>query len=207
MPPRYSSTQQVADYLGTDLTGLQSIEADRLLLAAESWIDGRTGRTWGVTASTTETQTIAGQALYLRITPVASVTSVSIRSTYVNAAWSAVSYELLDAAQGLVLLPWGYAGWLAQVVYVPAQTVDPRVSLAATKLTAHWLQPTITGEAVAAGGSTSAVKSYAIGSELNVTYDTATSTTTTTTSTSTTLKGIPDDVVALVDGLREWVLA
>jgi len=200
MAPRYSSVQQVADHLGADLTGLQSIEADRLLLAAEAFIDGRTERTWSVTASTTETQTIAGQALYLRTTPVASVASVSIRSTYVNAAWSAVSYELLNAAQGLVLLPWGYAGWLAQVVYVPAQVVDPRVSLAATKLAAHWLQPTITGEG---GGSAAPIKSYAIGSELNVTYDTATASTA---STSMTLKGIPDDVLVLVDGLREWVL-
>lgn len=197
---RYADVQQVADYLGVELTGLQSIEAERLIPAASAWIDGRTGRTWGVTASTTETQTVVGQALYLRKTPVASVTSVSIRSTYVNAAWSAVSYELLDATQGLILLPWGYAGWLAQVVYVPAQTVDPRVSLAATKLAAAWLQPTITGEG---GGSAAPIKSYAIGSELNVTYDTATASTA---STSTTLKGIPDDVLALVDGLREWVL-
>lgn len=149
----YTTVQQVADHLGVDLTGLQSIEAARLIPAASAWIDGRTGRTWGATDPTTETQTVVGQGLYLRKVPVASVASVSIRSTYVNATWSAVSYELLDAAQGLLLLPWGYAGWLAQVVYTPAQVVDPQITLAATMLTAHWLRA---GVAAAAGISDTA---------------------------------------------------
>jgi hypothetical protein len=46
MPPRYSSVQRVADHLGLEFSGLQAAEAERALLAAEAWLDARTGRTW-----------------------------------------------------------------------------------------------------------------------------------------------------------------
>jgi hypothetical protein len=207
---RYATVQDVADHLGAALTGLQSAEADRLLAAAESWIDGRTGRTWGATDPTTEAYTVLSQGLYLRRAPVASVSAVSVRSATAGAGWDALpaaSFELLDPAQGLLALPWGYAGWLARVTYTPAQTVDPRVRAAAAQLAAHWLRPTVDGEASgSAGGGGGVVKSYSLGQELTVTYDSA-ATVAATTAGSTLLAGIPDEVLTLLAGLREPVLA
>lgn len=153
MPPRYATVQQVADSLGTDLTGLQSIEAERLLLAAEAWIDAYTDRTWGIATPLTELQTVIGQGVYLRQRPVTSVDTVAVRSAYVGASWDTLpvsSYELLDPEQGLVLLPWAYAGWLARVTYLPVVTVPPEVSLAATTLVSSWLKA---GEIAGSGRS------------------------------------------------------
>jgi hypothetical protein len=201
--PRYSSSERVADHLGRDLSGALLSEADRKLLAAADWIDAHTGRTWGATASLTELHTITGPAIYLRKTPVGSVASVEVRGPAVGSPWvaqAASAYELMDATAGLLHLAPAYAGWWARVTYTPAQGAVPEhVHLAATLLAAHWLGPALVGEA---GGTDAPVKSYALGQELNVTYDTAAAS-----SSDAVTAGVPDSVLALLDRHREVVFA
>lgn len=204
MPPRYSSVQKVADHLGLEFSGLQAAEAERSLLAAEAWLDARTGRTWAGVGPVTHLDTISDRGLYLSDAPVASVASVEVRAPSLSATWTALSlssFELLDPAQGLLLLPWGYAGWWARVTYTPVvAAVDPRVVRATTLLAAAWLRPTI--DATSGGGGAGPVISRSIG-DVEVRYAVSGVAGTTTTASG----AIPDPVLLLLGQLLDPVVA
>lgn len=194
-----TSVEQVAEYLGRELTGAQNAQLEALLPAVEAWITSRTGRTWGDdTPITGETHTLTGPLLWLTHAPVASVQSVSVRPPATVGATSTTlvataDYELLGPAHGLLVLSPGYAGWRVTVAYTPALPLDSRIALAATMLAAAWARPTL-------DGVSGDVKQYTIGQELSVTFrDPA----------DGTVRGVPDDVVALVDscGRRAPVFA
>jgi hypothetical protein len=191
----YTSVAAVGTALGQDLSGFASQRANQLLGAADRFIDGRSGRApggWATTAPVTgELHQLYGRGFYLRHAPVAAVTSLEVRPPLAGSSWAARAageYELLDAAQGQVLLAAGaaYAGWWARAAYTPGAalaTADPRIVEAATQLVAHWLRPTLDG----VGGD---VKSYSVGQELSVTFrDPGTG----------TVLGVPAEIVALID--------
>ena len=195
--------QRVADYLGVDLTGLQLIQVDRLLPAADQWIARYTGRAFGLDAPLTgERHTPMGGLVFLRNRPVASVQAVRLRSWYIGATSEAlvpsVSYELVDGEAGVLAVSSHAVGNLLEVDYTPGQTVPGDVAHAATVLVASWLRPTIDAER---GASAGAIKSYAIGSELNVTYDTSA-----TASSSSATGGVPDDVLTLLAPYRQGMV-
>lgn len=199
MPKGYTTVARVASHLGATLSADQQAEAAMLIDAAEAWIDQRAAQcgapfgVWGSTIGTlptvTETHAITGRFLFLN-TPAASITSVTVRPPYIGAASStllaASTYELLDAPSGTLWMSGAYVGWYATVTFVPAAAARPvpaTIGLAATKLVAFWLRPAL-GEA---GGD---IKSYSVGQELQVTYRDPS---------SGGVRGVPDDVVTLVD--------
>jgi hypothetical protein len=191
----YTDADTVALHLGRTLTVDQEAQVDALVPAATAWIDARTNRSWELTAPITgEAHALYGPCLYLKQAPVASVEAVSVRSLTPGATartlTAGVDYELLDAATGLVLIGTYYTvDYRASVDYTPAVPLDGRIALAATMLVAAWLRPAL-------DGITGDIQSYRIGQDLQVTYrDPGTG----------TVRGVPDDVVTLVDQCRRGV--
>lgn len=184
----YSSSARVQLHIGRDFTPAQEAECSLLLDAADAWINTRAGRSWGITTPVTELHSSTGSTLYLRHVPVASITSITIRSALVGSApttlLAATGYELLDAARGLVRLYPAYYGWIATVVYTPDIPVDGRIELAATKLVAFWMGTLLSGQ------SDSSIQSYSIGQELQVRYKDGSAAAT---------GGVPADISALID--------
>lgn len=196
----YTDVARLAQHLGRTLTADQIIEAGRLITAAQAWIDGRTGTPWEQVAPVIERHTLSGPQVQLRQRPVLTVDGVTLRSLTLNAVPETLlpgsGYELIDPTLGVVLILPGYAGygygyggaaaWLATITYTPNVVLDARIALAATQLVAYWLRPALEGIA-------GDIKSYSVGQELQVTFrDPA----------DGSVRGIPDDVVALVDSAR-----
>lgn len=104
----YATAQLVADELGRALTVAQQAQAATLIEEAEALVDRVTGRAWLVASPATETHVLTSPVVYLERTPVAAVTSVSVRSSAIGAASTAlvdgVGYELLDPANGVLAL-------------------------------------------------------------------------------------------------------
>lgn len=186
----YTDVAAVQLYLGRTLSDDQQAQVDALIPAAQSWIDARSGHAWDVSAPIAdETHYLYGPQVSLDLAPVAAVTSVKVRDTCVGATDTTLTvnegYEVRSLTGGTLYLP-GYTGWLAKVSYTPAVPLDARIGLAATMLVAAWLRPAL-------DGITGDVQSYRIGQDLQVTYsDPATG----------AVRGVPDDVVALVDQCR-----
>ncbi len=185
--PTYTSAAAVESHVGRTFTATQLAEADALLSAADAWINARLPYSYPQTALITEEfHLVEGPYLFLHRTPIASVTSVTVRSRVLGAATTSLlagtNYDLLNATSGMLRLS-GYLGGEALVTYTPAIALDPRLALAATKLVAFWLRPLL--ENVSGD-----VQSYSVGQELQVTFKQG----------SRTL-GIPDDVVVLVDSI------
>ena len=174
MPPRYTNYQRIESHLGEPLTAAQQVEANRVALVVDEWLDGLPGRTWAVSADPIleERHTVLGPLLYLKQRPVAVLTEVRLRPPYVNVVdtvlVAGVGYSLRDASRGEVRLSWFPAEWDALVTYTPAVAVPAPIEFAATLAVLHYLRPIMDG--VAPG-----IKSYSIGQELEVEYaDTAT---------------------------------
>lgn len=109
MAKGYTSAVLVADELGRSLTAAQLAQVDGLVEEAEAYVDRVTGRAWLVASpATSELHALVGPYVYLKRTPVASVTAVTIRSGAIGAAETALDagtgYELLDPATGLLSL-------------------------------------------------------------------------------------------------------
>lgn len=191
----YTDAAAVALHLGRTLTVDQEAQVDVLVPPAQRWIDKRANRSWELTTPITgEAHTLYGPCLYLKQAPVASVEAVRVRSLTPGATartlTAGVDYELLDATDGLLLIGTYYTvDYRAGVDYTPNVPLDERIALAATMLVAAWLRPAL-------DGITGDIKSYSQGQELSVTFrDPATG----------AVRGIPDDVVTLVDQCRRGV--
>ena len=153
----YTDGQEVAAALGLTYTSLspdQQALCDQCADAATAYLDRKMRRSFPAAAAVTnELHPFDGPALYLNETPVLGIDAVRARYTIVGAApWQLVamqSYELLDAATGLLLvLPlgdpvtsadvldlWQYgAGWLFSVDYRYGSPVPADVRLAALEL-------------------------------------------------------------------------
>ena len=224
----YTSVERVEHHSGRTFDDAQRAECSLLLPVAEAWIDGYTRRTWGTTTAIAgephrleaptwlrgagAVDVVYDLSFYppltvrLRTRPVASVEAVSVRTTAVGstplALVAGTQYELLDAEQGLLSVANGYGGWVAQVDYTPAVPVDPRVELAATKLCAAWMRPSLEG---ASGSVSGGATSYQVG-DVRVSYGAPAAGSVTATATAGVL-GIPDEAIAPLAGLRRVVLA
>jgi len=189
--PDYTTVPDVARHLGRTLTSAQEAEAAALIPAATAWINGRLGGVWPQTAAQTdEYHLVEGPLVFLRYRPVASLASVSVRGPWPGTTATALvantEYELLDATRGILRVSVD-PGYEIRVTYTPnATAADPRLKLAARHLVAFWLRPLVEGV-------TGDIKSYSIGEELQVTYR----------DDAGTIRGVPSEVVALVDGVGQ----
>lgn len=227
----YTSIERVEHHTGQTFTDAQRAECSLLIPVAEQWIDDRTHRTWGTTsvvtaeqysleappwtsglASSVDVITELGSyppvSVRLLRRPVASVSAVSVRSRAIGSTPTVLTagtqYELLDAGRGVLSVAAGYGGWLALVTYTPAVVVPPRVELCATKLCAYWMAPLLTGTGVVTSGGSNAV-SYQVG-DVRISYGSPTASSIATTAGRGVL-GIPDECVALLDGMGALVFA
>lgn len=165
----YCLAADVQDELGVTLTTDQLGMAERLIEAAEDYVDRFTGRTWLVTSPASETVTVPADGLVsLRNRPITAISSVSVRTTAIGAASTPLvagsTYELLDAATGLLAVSTAYAGYRATVAYTHtnADTALPAdVRRATCLLAAHWLLPRLNPDR-------QGLESYSVGGELTV---------------------------------------
>lgn len=143
----YTDATKIAAYLGVTLTGPQQTQAGVVAQAISDWIDRRIGRSWQATSPVTdELHQILGDRIYLARRPVVSITSLSTRQEIAGGAWTTLSasqYELLDAADGEVLIS-GWGGSLTKTTYTHSMTTAPNdIALAATILAADLMTATV----------------------------------------------------------------
>jgi hypothetical protein len=129
--------------------------------AATEWIDAHSGRTYYPVSPVTEVQTVWGPTLYLKIKPVATVTSVSVRSKEIGSNGIALDtgsqFELLDSRRGIVRLgSWWpefdeesiWHGYQATIVYTHELATPANIKLACVILAAHWMTTIIMPESL-----------------------------------------------------------
>lgn len=172
----YVTYQQLQTYTGLVFSQAQQAAATGLIDAASTWIDRYTGRTWQAASPVTDEPCAlmlqaVGLRCYVKYRPVTSVTSVKLRSLLPDASvttLSASSWELWDAAQGLILLDGtSTANLVALVTYAHTATTAPAdVQLACSQIAGAWLTASLQPEALG-------VASLAVGqNDLSVTYRT-----------------------------------
>jgi hypothetical protein len=207
-PKGYTTVQLVAEELGDAIDISQMIDQCNTLIAqAEAFIDRYTARAWAVVSPIVdELHTVTGRYLYLKSAPVTAITSLSIRTDAVGALdaplVAGTAYELIDAANGIVLLssaghPYGYdvvvnttdyARYIAKVSYTTTSPVPGDIQRAATLLVAQWFQGRLNSDA-------RGVQSYSVGSSgdtFGVTFG---------------KQNVPDDVMRLLGGRRAVLFA
>lgn len=109
MAKGYTTADLVQQELGRSLTAEQLTQVGGLVEEAEAYVDRVTGKSWLVASpATSELHALVGPYVYLRRTPVASVSAVTIRSSAIGATETTLvagsGYELLDPATGLLSL-------------------------------------------------------------------------------------------------------
>lgn len=147
--PSYTDAARISAYLGVTLTGAQQTQAGLAAQAASDWIDLFKARSWQAPSPVTdELHTVVNDRVYLNSRPVTAVSSVKLRGIYADAAETVLTagqFELLDAANGVLLLQ-GWSVWggvLALVSYTHTTTPPPMIAFAATMIAASLLGPTI----------------------------------------------------------------
>jgi hypothetical protein len=168
----FIDSADVATYLGRDLSDAEAAQVDAVIDAACEYVENYCGRSFAVTAVTDEPVKIVGNTIYLG-RAITAVASVKTRSPYVGfqtTTLGASEWSIWDYASGKILVS-GFMDSDALVSYTPATTVPAEVTLAATILAAGMLA--FTGDS---NRSSTDIKSYSVGQELQVTYfDTSTS--------------------------------
>lgn len=169
----YTTHAKVSAFLGVTLTaGQQSLVTDALEPAVSAYIDRFTGRSWGGASPVTgEQHTVLGGVVYLKNRPVTAITAATVRTLSIGSEPSALaegSYDLVDAANGVLLVS-ATDGALLSVSYTHAATTAPAdIQHAATMLVAAQLH-----DALLSDPSLRGVKQYAVGSgDLSITFDT-----------------------------------
>lgn len=151
----YADHDDIAEYLGRSLSEAQQTQADMYASAASAYIDDRTGTTWAETSPTTERITIEGSLVYLKNTPVTSITTVTVRDVTPGSAETtlvaSVDYELVDAPKGIISLGtvWSgsnplYKGSILKVTYAHTKTVVPdNIKLATILIASHHMNSSL----------------------------------------------------------------
>lgn len=176
----YADATSLELYLGRDLTDAEALQATAVCDAATEQIEGYTGKTWQGTTITGEQHTVYGVTITLSRTPVASISSITLRYPSVGMTpvtlVAGTDYEILNAQTGQVLLA-SYnldpiinashyrQGSILTVNYTITVVVPASIALAANMLAAYLLLPTGGDENQQLG-----IKSYSVGQELSVTY-------------------------------------
>lgn len=190
----YTSQYLVADAIGRHDGEAPVDSLDLWMAAAESWIDRRAGRQWGITSVVGEQRSLHGQparsqrmwgpeaylyleafpghdyAVTLSVRPVSAVSAVRARQLTVGATVTTLAtteYELVDTARGQLLVSGMWRDYQLSIDYTVNVPIPLDITLAATQLVVFWIQPMLHGtEQNALKG----IKSYAIGQDLQVTY-------------------------------------
>lgn len=150
---RYTTADDVASLLGRVFTDEQSAVADRVITAAEIWVDQQTRKVYGVNAQRSERFfRNPGPLLKLKNVPVVSIDGVFTKTSYssAEAQLDPSSYDIQDAEQGLIYVSAleGNAQRypIVRVSYTADATIPSNVKLGTEYLTAHWLRPTLVDE-------------------------------------------------------------
>lgn len=189
----YTDAQKIAAHLGVTLTASQITQAGVLAQAASDWIDRWLGKSWqGTSPATDEIHTIYGDRVYLNNRPAVAVSAVKTRTYYPDlgvTTLDAGQYELLDAANGLLVLQgWSTSGVIALVTYTYSLSLPTPVGLAATMIAASWLGPTMVG-------LPSGIDQIALGqNDINVKF-------------GSSARDVPPEALTLLAGYRTIVIA
>jgi hypothetical protein len=188
----YTDSTKIANYLGVTLTAGQITQAGVTAQAASDWIDRYIGRSWqDASPVTDELHQFVRDRVYLAHRPVLTVTSMATREQIAGGDWTTLGadeYELLDAANGVVLIQgWGTGG-LTKTTYTYTTTVPTPVGLAATMIAASWLGPALVG-------LPSGLESVALGqNDINVKF-------------SSSARDVPAEALTLLSSYRTVVVA
>lgn len=190
----YSSVGLVAEELGVSLSAEQQAQCTGLLEEAEAWIDHETGTAWLVTSPTTDELHVYdanSRVVVLEHKPVSAITGVKARTYAVDDADETLTadthYELLDAANGVLLLDGVNHGALLKVTYTHTSMPVPfDIRRAATLLAAHWMTPRLNPDRAG-------LKSYSVGGELRVDMHDK--------------QDIPDEVLRIIHGREQVIFA
>lgn len=191
----YTDANKIAAYLGATLSGPQQVQAGVMADAATAWIERYTGRSWQVASPVTdELHAPTGDRVYLTRRPVAAVSVVKTRAAiFVGGSWTTLAasqYELLDAANGVLLIQgWSVADALVSVTYTHTMVTAPAdVQLAASMIAAAWL-----GGAIAPG--TNGVSQISVGqNDVNLKF-------------SESRGDVPAEALSILNGYRTIVIA
>lgn len=190
----YTDATKIAAYLGVTLTAGQQTQAGVVAQAASDWIDRFCGRSWQDDGSVTdELHALVGNTVYLTHRPVTAVSSVKTRSRTADADPTTLdsgAYELLDAADGVLLLSgWTAGDHLALVSYTHSATAAPSdVALAATMIASAWLSQTLRP-------STQGLESVSVGqNDVSVKF-------------SASRSDVPAEALSILAGYRRPVIA
>lgn len=139
----YCNVTDVAEFLGKSLTDAQGAHCEALIERMENHIDNRTRRGWLEGAQTNERIEVTGQNVYLRYTPVESVSSITGRSGLGESDETLTvdeDYEVIDLEKGYIRLvyPGNYDRLL--VTYTQADEVPGDIQQACIELVAARMQ-------------------------------------------------------------------
>lgn len=217
----YTNQYLVSDAIGLHTGEAPVTSLDYWIAASEAWIDLRTQRSWGITTVTGEQQQFdacpmwpqraydmnplrftpnngwADPLVYLKVAPVTAVSAVRARFLSLGATiyTLAVSdYELVDAAQGWLLVSTNWVGYRLSIDYTVNVPIPADITLAATQMVVSWIQPMLYGTDSKA---LSGIKSYSIGQDLSVTFQDVG---------KVMVMSVPDSARALVDQHRKLSL-
>lgn len=191
----YSTNVLVAAEMGRTFTVAQQSQCDGLIEEAEDLIDQITSRAWLSTSPVTdELHTVEGPVVYLTNKPVTAITSVKVRRMAIGSTDTTLTagstYELLDAANGVLSLGNAYREYLVKVTYTftTPEAVPPLIRRAATMLVAHWMVPRLNTDSYG-------IKRYSVGQELTVEFKDDGS------------RGVPDEVMDILTRRKALVFA
>lgn len=165
----YTTTQQVNDYNGGNLTAEQQALVDWLIPQAEEWIRRNGGVDWTPGVVTNEAYyDVASPDLFLKRAPVATLTTLTYRASRTDDETTMdadTDYELINTDLGWVRLsiPYPAPGWpISRILatYTPVATVPDGIALATTMLVSDWLGQT---KDSSAGGLDPGIKKVSFG--------------------------------------------
>lgn len=167
---RYTTADDIASLLARNFNPDQMAVTDRVIEAAELWVDKQTKKTYGVNAAQVQRFfNNPGPLLQLRGVPVVSVDGVFTKTSYTSAEaeLDPVYYEIRDADAGLVYVSTleGNAGDypIVRIEYTAGSPVPANIKLGTEFLVAHWLRPTLLDEM-------QGVSQFSLGGEESISY-------------------------------------
>lgn len=163
MAKGYTTLAAVNAYLQRTLTPDQVEAMDFILEGVETFVDQKTGQTWGVSPIVGDVYVAANEPVTLRSSPVTTIQEVRAYDnlgTTPQVLVPNVDYRLIDPARGLL---WVHGSFVVgydyfQVDYTPSAVVPADVKLAATMIVAQFMAPALNNGAVG-------IKSYSIDGE------------------------------------------
>lgn len=142
----YCAYTDVETFLGKTFTAGQQTHCNNLIERAEIFIDNETNRGWLVGAQTDERFYSPSFHIFLRYTPVTSITAVTGRAALAETETTLtanVDYEVRDLASGHISLVTPGSYDRVMVDYTPVASVPGDIKEACIELVANWMQPAL----------------------------------------------------------------